>query len=432
MRFRSSVRHAAWLAACALALAPLPASAKARKVEAVYVVLGAQGAVVRAVLSNATKCPAIRIDKTLRTMGVRALPQAGQDAAFPVLVCESLIPAGARSARLAGQALPLPKPRLATIAAFGDTGCRIKSWQQDGHETGDYQDCKNPATWPLARVAAHAAALRPTLVIHVGDYLYRESPCPPQDRGCKGSPSGDAWQTWKADFFAPAAPLLRTSPWIMVRGNHESCKRAGAGYMLLLDPALAQNQALPACADIIAHYTVNVGGKGFIVTDSSTVDDGCTDTCNSGAYAADFAAMKPAPGTWLVTHKPFWAFGSSYAATTMLQQALTAWGGKLPDGIDLALAGHIHVWEALSFADKRSPQLVLGTGGSSLDQKIEAPLTGRAIGGTTVSYGRAEQRFGYTIFRPGTGGAWTATFVDPRGKPGFGCVVKPTEVSCDP
>src|SRR5258708_7351828 len=126
MRLPSIVHQAAWLAASAFVLAAQPASAKAPRTEAAYVVLGAQGPVARAVLSNAARCPAIRIGKKLQRMAVRARPTV----AFPVLVCESLIPADARSARLAGQPLPLPKPRIAAIAAFGDTGCRIKSWKE--------------------------------------------------------------------------------------------------------------------------------------------------------------------------------------------------------------------------------------------------------------------------------------------------------------
>jgi hypothetical protein len=58
-------------------------------------------------------------------------------------------------------------------------------------------------------------------------------------KGCKGSPYGDNWDTWKADFFKPAAPLLAVAPWIATRGNHEICARAGLGFMLFLDPTLA-------------------------------------------------------------------------------------------------------------------------------------------------------------------------------------------------
>ena len=35
-----------------------------------------------------------------------------------------------------------------------------------------------------------AAAQKPDLVIHVGDYYYRETPCPAGEAKCAGSPFG--------------------------------------------------------------------------------------------------------------------------------------------------------------------------------------------------------------------------------------------------
>mgnify|MGYP000167914488 CR=1 FL=1 len=61
-------------------------------------------------------------------------------------------------------------------------------------------------------VAGAVAAWDPDLIVHVGDYLYRESPCPEGQSGCAGSPHGDNWATWNADFFAPASPLLGAAP----------------------------------------------------------------------------------------------------------------------------------------------------------------------------------------------------------------------------
>ncbi len=52
---------------------------------------------------------------------------------------------------------------------------------------------------------------------------------------CAGSPWGYGWDAWNADFFTPAAPLLAAAPWAAVRGNHESCARAGQGWWRFLD-----------------------------------------------------------------------------------------------------------------------------------------------------------------------------------------------------
>jgi len=137
------------------------------------------------------------------------------------------------------------------------------------------------------------------------------------------------------------------------------------------------------------------------------------------------------PGSWLLTHRPVWGFrphGQTINAT--LQQGLAGAGGKLPDGIALALAGHIHVAEVLSFADKRSPQFVLGTGGTLLAGKIKHDLSGENIAGMTVSYGRSDHRFGFALFKPATLGG-TATFHDAGGKSLFRCELGAGEVACD-
>src|SRR5262245_57420867 len=234
------------------------------------------------------------------------------DAAFPVLVCELPLPAGTKSARITGienVSLPVLTQTLTSVAAFGDTGCRLKAAKRrakadlDDEERGKFQDCNVPARWPFASLAASVAAAQPDLVIHVGDYLYRESACPPRDSGCARSPHGDDWPTGKADLFAPAAPALLAAPWIMVRGNHEICSRAGAGYFRLLDPTPAQT-ALP-CIDLIRHFTVTVADQSFIVLDSSNAADTCP--CDSDPYAAEFPGMRPPPGSWLLTHRPVWA-----------------------------------------------------------------------------------------------------------------------------
>jgi predicted phosphodiesterase len=423
------------LAATIVALASLalavPARAQSPNLEAAYVVLGPQGAVARAVLAEGSACPAITIDGTQRPMSVRAQP----DAMFRVLVCEALIPPGAIAASLADRPLPLPKRTLAAIAAFGDTGCRLKASKvsgkgkdaDDDEDSGKFQDCDIPSKWPFAQLAARVAATKPDLVIHVGDYLYRQSACPPGDAGCAGSPYGDNWPTWKADFFAPAAPALLAAPWIVVRGNHETCKRAGAGYFRLLDPTPAQ--APPPCIDVIPQFTVTIGGQDFIVLDSSNAADKCP--CDPAAYAAQFAAMRPAAGTWLLTHRPIWGFRShGRTLNASLQQALAQWNGRPPEGISLVLAGHIHLAEVLSFADKRAPQFVLGTGGTLLAGKIKGELTGRTIGGTRVSYGRADHRFGFAILTPAADG-WGADFLDLAGASLFRCKIAPGQVGCN-
>lgn len=160
-----------------------------------FVVLGEGGAAVARVISSAARCPAITRDGRNEAMTLRATPQTlplratqsppqeSKPSAFPVLTCEALIPAGTRTLSVAGKPLPIPAPVITRIVVIGDTGCRLK-------RNGSYQDCNNPEAFPFAQVAAAAAAWKPQLVVHVGDYHYREDPCPASRPGCAGSPWG--------------------------------------------------------------------------------------------------------------------------------------------------------------------------------------------------------------------------------------------------
>jgi Calcineurin-like phosphoesterase len=418
-------------------------------VEAAFVLLGPQGAVGRAVLRDAVQCPAIELDGTEQPMQIRARADAGVGLRFPVTVCEKLIPPETRSASVAGQLLPLPAARLEAIVVLGDTGCRMKagttgktasSADTDESEDGKFQDCNDPSQWPFGAVSSAAAASKPDLVIHVGDYLYRESSCPAGDRGCAGSPFGDDWAAWKADFFMPAAPLLAAAPWIMARGNHEICKRGGAGYFRFLDPTLAGDRASPSCLDQIPPYTVTVSGRSFIVLDSSNAPDSAPTSADVQRYAAQFSVLRPAAGSWLVTHRPIWGVKSEKSKSNgkrqlvilneTLEKALATFGGALPAGIDLVLSGHIHLWEAIGFADKRPPQFVLGSGGTDLAHAIKGALNGLPMGGAHAAFGRSEHVWGFTRFTPADAGSWDATFFDEKSLPRANCTVARGEVGC--
>src|SRR5260370_551248 len=138
-------------------------------------------------------------------MTVRAEPSQKienvKPAAFPVRSCEVAVPQGAVAATLDGRVLPLARSNPQRILVFGDTGCRLAR--------DEVQDCDT--AWPFPKIAAAAATARPDLVIHVGDYHYRETPCA-ERRGCVRGPSGYGFDAWYADFFEPAAPLFAVAP----------------------------------------------------------------------------------------------------------------------------------------------------------------------------------------------------------------------------
>src|SRR3712207_5673390 len=128
-----------------------------RDVVAGWVELGPDAAVIARAITRASSCPALRVDGATQAMAERAGPSAD----FPVLSCEATLPRHARSVVLGDGALPLPPPSPRRVLVIGDTGCRQKGTE--------IQDCTEPGAWPFARVAKKAAALRPDLIIHVGD-----------------------------------------------------------------------------------------------------------------------------------------------------------------------------------------------------------------------------------------------------------------------
>lgn len=442
-RMRTDRATYAPLAALCWALASSGAAAQTAPA-ASYVVMGPQGAVARTILLGAAQCPEIELGTAAQPMQLRATPDAGDNPRFPVTVCEKPVPPGTPGARIGGQNLPLPPAAVSSITVFGDTGCRIKAARpgpaDNEGEGGKFQDCNDAAQWPFRQVSTVAAASRPYLVIHVGDYLYRESPCPPEEGGCRGSPYGDDWPAWKADFFDPAQPLLAAAPWIMTRGNHEICQRGGTGYFRFLDPRLAGDQVPPSCAEQIPPYTVTAGGQPFIVLDSSNAPDAMPSAADIERFAAQFSELQPAPGSWLITHRPIWGVKTEKNKLTdkrqlvllneTLEKALAASGGTLPRGIELVLSGHIHLWEAIAFEDKRSPQFVLGSGGTELSHALKTELAGLQVAGTKVSFARSEHVWGFTRFTPAEPEGWSARLFDQNGRPRVGCTVADRKVAC--
>ena len=308
----------------------------------------------------------------------------------------------------------------------GDTGCRLKDKEA-------FQACNDAPVWPFERIARSVARWQPDLLIHVGDYLYRESPCPAENTGCAGSPWGDKWRTWDADFFAPAAELLRAAPWVVTRGNHEVCNRIGRGWFHYLDPQL------PAlgCQDYTPPYAVPTGKGQLFMLDSASAQDDSAPSPLVEFYATQFAALRNATSAnaWLVTHRPMWGVGQSengkdgprlFRVNSTLQNAS---GNSLPPFITLVLSGHLHLFEALRFANGHPPQLIVGNGGTALDPAVTLPFVGTGLAGATVVEGTTLDRFGFmTLERSDTG--WLATVRDVDGDAMLRCLLGHEHMTC--
>lgn len=407
-------------AACGTARsAPEAVVVREAPVAAVWVELGPGGGAQARAITAGAACPPLTVDGTVRPMQVRARADADK---FPVTTCEAPLPAGTRSADIAGQALALPTPSPRRILVIGDTGCRMKG--------SDFQACNDPTAWPFAQVAARAAAWRPELVIHVGDYHYRETACPAGNAGCAGSPIGDTWPSWRADFFAPAAPLLRVAPWVVARGNHESCSRAGAGWFRFLD-----SRPYPAqCTDNTEPYIVPLGAPVLAVLDSSAASDDSAPPADVERYAAQLdqlARMTPAY-TWLATHRPVWGLSSWQGTLSVGNQTLqAAMRGRLPASLALLLAGHVHLFEGLAFEPRRPPMLLVGNSGTALDDPITQRVIGMTIDGATLTAAKTLATFGYVTMEP-AGSDWRATVHDVAGRVLAECAIRPGTLACAP
>lgn len=396
--------------------AALPARAE---VLSKWVQLAPGGEAEARAMVRGSACPNATVDGASVPMRVRA----AADDKFPALLCALTLDRTAKRVSIAGEDIPLPKPVPERILVLGDTGCRIKG--------STIQACNDPAAWPFPQVAAQAAKLKPDLVIHVGDYLYRESACPAGEARCAGSPFGDNWTTWDADFFTPAKPLLEAAPWVVVRGNHEECVRAGAGFLRLLGP-LPFVAGAP-CTDHVPPYAVPLGSVNLIVMDNaSAVDRGPSDELVN-TYKSDFAALgslatRP---TWLAMHHPIWGvvkiqFGIVVGGNSTLMDAEDGTG--IPDTVDLMLAGHIHTFEAMNYNHGLPPQLIVGEGGDMLDA-APPDLAGQVVGATKITDGLSLPGYGFLLLTH-VGDRWTVDVFDATGKRERNCTFAARRLDC--
>jgi hypothetical protein len=335
-------------------------------------------------------------------------------------VCEAVVPSGHKTATIDGMTLKLPVANPKRILVIADTGCRIAG-------AGSQQDCHNPSNFPFNYLANYEAQFAPDLVILVGDYFYRDTTCQPginnygvgqnQTNNCNSNPTtnpsytpwGDTFDAWNGDLFFPAANLLEAAPWIMVRGNHESCGRGARGWFAMLDPhpyninqvkctkvgslypapnGTAPTQTAKYTGDFTQSYVVPAGPINFIVHDSSFANDSAVDTNMAINYDLDLSALLsqlPSNQFYVyATHKPTYGLvaggydsskinGGDFTEQYTFSGNATANSafadGVVPPQIAFFLSGHIHEFEYVNFTSNTSfaPQLIVGTGGDNLD-----------------------------------------------------------------
>lgn len=399
--------------------------------------------VVRAITSSAT-CPSATADGRPLRLTLREAASKS----FPVTTCQGTPPPTARHIRVGGIALATRPDRLQRIIIIGDTGCRLK-----GSLT---QDCNDPQRWPFALIATHAAARHPDLVIHVGDYYYRESPCPPGDAGCAGSPHGDQWGSWDADLFSPVNPLLISAPWIFVRGNHEQCGRGANGWFRFLDAANTPQR----CEDSITapSFTVRIDGLTLNVMDSADTDDVAAPANLVTLWTKQLDQLGAATETghgWILTHRPIWGLDPKVVGKPRQgQEPATEADGLAPllpgfhavdfpsnrteqvatdsrklAGTDMVVAGHVHLFTALSYGPARPVQLIVGNGGDNPNVAVVGPgIRTEKIDGVTANIFQL-QRYGYFVMDH-TKDGWNGTVFSVEDKVLGSCTFIGRETSC--
>lgn len=423
-----------------------------------------QRAVVRA-LTQSTTCPSIAWDSqaavpmsqrvapaTLAARG-NSLQKDNKETRFDVLTCEANWPAGATVGKINGQTVPAPRTTVQRIVIIADTGCRLKASENA------YQPCNDPQKWPFAQIAQRAAATKPDLVIHIGDIHYRESPCPPGNTGCANSPWGYGYDAWQADLFKPAQPLLQAAPWLFVRGNHEICARAGQGWFRFLDTKpwrearSCNNPALDGEADYSEPFAVPVATDTQLIVFDSAKTSSKPYTAKDSAYGHYAAQMQTVDQlaqqkqhSFFMSHHPLLAFASVREGNSVkpdgnagLQSVFSASHPErlFPEGINLTLHGHIHVFEAISFKTAHPTSLVMGNAGSANEggPPESLPTGAQPYPGAVVEDYASRAEFGFATLErrsENPNSDWLLTEYDVMGTPAIRCDIRHGKSLCKP
>lgn len=415
----------------------------------------------RAVIAGAeSKCPTLTgSDQSSIAMSLRGLRP--DKAHFPVTVCEATI-ASEVSYQVSGSTFQLPSATYSpsSILVYGDSGC----------DAGVCQP--GEAASPFAQLADAGKQADAQLILHMGDYNYRGTSGSLQDKSEKiyaydagdggydgpicgyvdnayysqnasDSSKPDEWQYWYEDFFLPAQGLLTEAPWVFSRGNHELCSRAGPGWFYFFGPGSSLQEGIPqlVCPNqganarpannavnsivMVQPYTVSLQPVDLWVIDSANACDASADNPLTAQYALqldDLAQSQKSPDkpVWMVTHRPTWgAEVSSQSGATdistlnvMLQTAVKeSAGGTFPANVQLLLAGHMHLYQDVSFpGTSRPPQVVVGNSGVSLNNSATGNYQA-TIDSESALINQLD-RFGYMLMSLQADGSWTASILN--------------------
>jgi hypothetical protein len=183
-------------------------------------------------------------------------------------------------------------------------------------------------------------------------------------------------------------------------------------------------------------YRVKLGALDIVVVDSANAGDAFV--YNVPDYAEQYRCvarlLSEGRPTWLVTHRPIWgvvkktkgqpAGREDYGFINLSQQTALAlvFPDGLPSNVTAVMSGHMHRFQATTFAGRRPPQLVVGTAGMELSNVYPVPPTAddkRPIGvprldgidATVVGL----MEFGAMVLEPARDGSWISSMISAAG-----------------
>ena len=315
---------------------------------------------------KAKDCPVINVDGRLEQMSKR------QDATeLAAVVCEFNANKNTLSAHIGNVQFPKLNSNINSVAVYGDTGCRIKGLI--------VQNCHDKDAWPFEKINDKITELAPDLVIHVGDYSYRDIKCPAGNEKCEGLAGGKNWSAWEQDVWMPMKKTMAATPFIFIRGNHENCGGFGEFWYASFAAEAVTPEA--SCKSVTATQIFEHDGIQFINVDSA-------DESNLRAELKKLSSYeKTSSFTWLLTHRPFLSDGpdTDYKKGPQLLGDLSQ-----PGAVQLVMAGHTHLGSFIKFNDGNPPELILGNGGVHIDFFQRSPKkTERSTPYTYKDYGFA-------------------------------------------
>lgn len=381
---------------------------------------------VKMVKPNGGSCGSVSVESSSQQRSLLKLDKRTFNEAS---ICEGSLPKNTVKVQGDSEAIIIPQS-LQKIVILGDTGCRLR--YQDGK--GIIQKCEDEKEWPFAQVMRSVEKENPELVVHLGDYHYREICADPQKCKPYEGTLGYGYKPWEADFLKPSERVLKKTPFIFVRGNHEGCQRAYEGFLKLLSPV-----GNDKCVDEQDTQYTSFGNFLIVNFDNNNVDDKPLDIKSNEfillkeRYKKMVETLNARPETevWLFTHRPIWGLAPSRsenltdkapASVNPNMQALVH-DLPLPKKVQMIFAGHIH---AVQFAvGNHPPQMVVGESGTSLDN-----FSKEALKLLPKGYRVFPADYGYVVMDRKTSGAWTATIKSVDGETNFVCQINETGVPC--